>query len=88
VDTAGASLDTLNALDAAILSTKQILEHGGTLSSTDAPVGSSCAIIGLAELLRQAEEKASNLRREVRVVAEAATVDLLEDEGASPIGGC
>jgi len=79
VNAAGASLDTLNALDAAIVSAKRILEHGGTSSSTDAPVGSSCAIIGLPELLRQAEEKASNLRREVHVVAEAATVDLLEE---------
>jgi hypothetical protein len=79
VETAGASLDTLNALDTAILSTKRILEHGGASSSTDALVVSSCAMIGLAERLRQAEEKASNLRREVRVAAEAATVDLLEE---------
>jgi hypothetical protein len=38
VETAGASLDTLNALDTAIVSAKRIREHGGASSSTDAPV--------------------------------------------------
>jgi hypothetical protein len=35
MDTAGASFDNLDALDAAIVSAKRILEQGGALSSTD-----------------------------------------------------
>jgi hypothetical protein len=59
VDTTEASLNTLNALDAAIASAK--------------PVVSSCARSDLLrELLRQAEEKSLNLLREVRAVAKAA----------------
>jgi hypothetical protein len=38
VETARASLDNLNALDAAIVSAKRILEHGGASCSTDALV--------------------------------------------------
>jgi ankyrin repeat protein len=88
--TAGVSLDTLNALDAAIVSTKRILNHGGASSSTDAPVVSSStssdALVvssstssNLAKLSRQAEQKALNLRREMRAMAEAAAVDLSEE---------
>jgi hypothetical protein len=59
VDTAGTSLDTLNALDAVIMSAK--------------PVVSSCASGDLLhELLRQAEEKSMNLLREVRAMAKVA----------------
>jgi hypothetical protein len=59
VDTAGASLDTLNALNAVIMSAK--------------PVVSSCAGNDLlTELLRQAEEKSLNLLLEVRATAKAA----------------
>jgi hypothetical protein len=63
VDTEGASLDTLNALDAAIVAAK--------------PVVSSCARSHplsclLLELLRQAEEKSLNLLCEVRAMAKAA----------------
>jgi hypothetical protein len=47
VDTAGASLDTLNALDAAIVSAKRILEHGGASCSTDAPMVSSFAMFAM-----------------------------------------
>jgi ankyrin repeat protein len=79
MNTAGASLDTLNVLDAAIVSAKRILEHGGASSSTDALVVSSCTIIDLPELLRQAEEKALNSRREVHAMAKAASVDLFEE---------
>jgi hypothetical protein len=78
VDTAGVSLDALNVLDAAIVYAKRILEHGGASSSTDAPVVSSSSSSDLPELLRQAEEKALNLRREMRAMAEAAAFDLLE----------
>jgi hypothetical protein len=79
VDTAGVSLDTLNTLDAAIEYVKRSFEHGGTSSSTDAPVVSLCTSSDLAMLLRKAEEKAVNLRREVCAVAEAAAVELLEE---------
>mmetsp|Transcript_39681 Transcript_39681/g.66593 ORF Transcript_39681/g.66593 Transcript_39681/m.66593 type:complete len:445 (+) Transcript_39681:802-2136(+) len=65
VETSLASLDNLNALDAAIVSAKRILEHGSASSSTDELVVSSCASSGLLELLRQAEEKWSHLSREV-----------------------
>jgi hypothetical protein len=59
VHTTGASLDTLNVLDAAIASAKQVV--------------SSCASSDLLpELLRQAEEKSLNLLREVRAMAKAA----------------
>jgi hypothetical protein len=71
VDTAGASLDILNALDAAIVSAKRIYNTGCASSSTNAPVGSSSASVDLPELLRQAEQKSSYLRREVRAVSEA-----------------
>jgi hypothetical protein len=79
VDTAGASLDTLNSLDSAIVSAKRILEHGGASSSMDAPVLSSCASSDLPELLRQAEGKSSNLRRKVRAMAKAAAYDQLQE---------
>jgi hypothetical protein len=73
-------IDTLNALDEAIVSAKRILEHGGASSSTDTPVVSSCAISDdLPELLRQVEEKALNLRREVHAMAKASTVDFFEE---------
>jgi hypothetical protein len=71
VDTAGASLDTLNALDAAIVSAKRIHEHSGASSSTDAQVVPSSASSDLPEVLRQAEEKSVNLRLEMRAVAKA-----------------
>ena len=59
VDTAEASLDTLNSLDAVIMSAK--------------PVVSSCASSDLLpELLGQAGEKSLNLLREVRAMAKAA----------------
>jgi hypothetical protein len=78
VDTARASLDTLDTLDAAIVLAKRIYEHGGASSSTDALVGPSSASMDLPELLRQAEQKSLNLRHELRVVAEDTAVDLLE----------
>jgi len=78
VETAGASLDTLNMLDSAIVSAKRILEHSGTSSSTDALVVSS-ASGDLPELLRQAEEKSLSLRGEIRAMAKAAAVDQLEE---------
>jgi rubrerythrin len=59
VGTTGASLDTLNALDAAIMSAK--------------PVVSSYARSDLLlELLKQAEEESLELLREVRAMAKAA----------------
>jgi len=85
VDTAGESLDTLNALDAAIVSAKRILEHGDASCSAAAPMVSSFAmfamfaITDLPELLRQAVEKSLNLRRELHAMAEAASVDLSEE---------
>jgi hypothetical protein len=78
VDTAGASLDTLNVLDSAIVSAKRILEHGGALSSTDAPVVSYTSS-DLPELLRRAEEQSLNLRSEMRAMVKAAAYDLLEE---------
>jgi hypothetical protein len=78
VDTARASLDTLNALDVAIVCAKQILEHGGASSSTDAPVVPSAGS-DLPRLLRQAEEKALNLSGEIRARAKATAYDLLEE---------
>jgi hypothetical protein len=83
VDTAGASLDTLNALDAsAIASTKRILEHGGASSSTDALVVSASS--HLPEMLRQAEEKSLILRGEIPAMAKAAAVDQLEEGVVHP----
>jgi ankyrin repeat protein len=79
VDTAGASLDNLNALDAAIVSAKRILEHIGASSSTDAQAVPSAASSDLSEVLRQAEEKSLNLRRELRAIAKAAAYDQLEE---------
>ena len=55
VGTAGASLDTLNALDAAIVSAKRILQHGGASSSADALEVSVSASTDMPELLRQAD---------------------------------
>jgi hypothetical protein len=79
VDATGVSLDTLNGLDAAIASAKRILEHGGASSSADAQVASLSASGDLPELLRQAEEKAPNLRSEMRAMAKAAACDQLEE---------
>jgi hypothetical protein len=72
VDTVGASLDTLNALDVAIVCVKRILEHGGASSSTDAPLMSS-ASSDLPELLRQARR---------------GEVAELEERGACSSEGC
>jgi hypothetical protein len=74
VDTAGASLDTLNA----IVCAKRILEHDGASSSTDALVVPSAGS-HLPELLRQADEKSLNLRGEMRARAKAAAIDMLEE---------
>jgi ankyrin repeat protein len=80
VDTAGASLDSLNALDAAMISAKRILQHSDASSSTDAPVMSSSASSDLPELLRQAEEKSLNLRSKMHAMAnKAAAYDQLEE---------
>jgi hypothetical protein len=76
----GASLDTLNALDAAIVSAKRILEHGVASSSADASEVPASASNDLPELLRHAEERALNLRLEVRALAKAAAYDQLEEE--------
>jgi hypothetical protein len=58
VETTGASLDTLDALDAAIVAAKLVVL--------------SCASSELPELFRQAEEKSLHLLREVRAMAKAA----------------
>jgi hypothetical protein len=80
VYSAGASLDTLNALDTAIVYVRQILEHRGASSSADAPVVPlSASSYYLPELLRQAEAKLLNLRCEVRAMLQAAAVDQLEE---------
>ena len=80
VDTAGASLDILNALDAAIVSAKRVLEHSGASSSyMDALVVSLYSSSDLHELLRQAEEKSLNLRSKMRAMAKAAAYDQLEE---------
>jgi hypothetical protein len=79
VETAGASLDTLNALDAAIVSAKRIREHGGASSSTDAPVV-SLASGDLPEAVEASRgEVALNLRCEMHAMAKAAAVDQLEE---------
>jgi hypothetical protein len=79
VDTAGASLDTLNVLDAAIKSAKRMLEHGVASPSVDAPKASASASTDLLELFRQAEERSLNLRLEVCAMAKAAAYDKLEE---------
>ena len=79
MDTAGASLDTLNVLDAAIKSAKRMLEHGVASPSVDAPKASASASTDLLELLRQAEERSLNLRLEVCAMAKAAAYDQLEE---------
>jgi hypothetical protein len=79
VDTARASLDTLNALDAAIVSAKRILAHGVASTSADALEVPSSSSADLPELLRQAEERSLNTRLEVRATAKAAAYDQLEE---------
>jgi hypothetical protein len=75
VDTEGASSDNLDALEVAIACAKQIPEHGGASSSADASVASSCERVALPELLRQAEEKSTNLKREMNAVPNKASAD-------------
>jgi myosin heavy subunit len=74
VETAEASLDTLNVLDTAIVSVRRILiEHGGALSSSmDDALEVPSAGSDLPELLRHAEGESLNLRRRVRARAKAA----------------
>ena len=76
LDATGTNLDSLNALlDSAIVSAKRILEHhGGASSSTDGLVV-SFASGDLPELLRQAEEKSTNLKREMNAVPNKASAD-------------
>jgi hypothetical protein len=57
VETTGASFDTLNALDSAIMFAKRILEHNGGASSSMNALVVSLASGDLHELLRQAEVK-------------------------------
>jgi hypothetical protein len=88
VDTGGASLITLNALDLAIVSAKRLLEHGSATSSTDAPLVSSSIfelqfpselqVRDLPELVRQAE-KSLSLEREVCAMVEAMTTASVEN---------
>jgi len=85
VETAGASLDTLNVLDTAIVSVRRILiEHGGTSSSSmDHALEVPSAGRDLPELLRHAEGEFLNLRRRARAAAVAmlAATDSLEEAG-------
>eukprot|EP00242_Pyramimonas_sp_CCMP2087_P016652 CAMPEP_0198207172 /NCGR_PEP_ID=MMETSP1445-20131203/10654_1 /TAXON_ID=36898 /ORGANISM="Pyramimonas sp., Strain CCMP2087" /LENGTH=540 /DNA_ID=CAMNT_0043880117 /DNA_START=309 /DNA_END=1928 /DNA_ORIENTATION=+ len=76
VDTAGASLDTTDALDAAIVSARRIL-NAPVMSSSIFELQFPSVSSDLPELLRQAEERLVNLR-EARSMVKAAAAERLE----------
>jgi protein-tyrosine-phosphatase len=82
VETAGASLDTTDALDAAIVSARRILNAPSSIFELQFPSASS----DLPELLRQAEERLVNLRREAKAAVAKQLEHAEQSELLDPYG--